>query len=92
MNCNIEKEKTEVWIRGRKFHKKTCVQFGEYNGEVTESSSNLLVVFSPAREDLKQDTEVPVLVANKFGSALYFGEKQLSFTYIVPQQTSPVTT
>lgn len=76
-------QETEVWIKGKGFNDKIVVLFGNKVGKVVELSENLVSVLVPPCFDLISDTEVEVVVSNKYSQESVEAEKKPTFTYFV---------
>lgn len=71
----------EVWIKGSGFGERISVMFGDQPAEVIENNEHLLVVKAPALPSIMEDTQVSVVIANKFMQTLLSAENSLLYTY-----------
>lgn len=63
------------------------VFFDNIEAEIKEIDENMIVCFSPIRNDLKTDTTVKVTVANILNYSLSFSPTELQFVYVVNLST-----
>jgi len=76
-------EHTEVWIKGKNFSEQVVVTFGNKLGKIIETSSNLIIVAAPQRDDLSETTKVDVEISNNYDHELLICPTSLVFTYKV---------
>jgi len=73
----------EVWIKGRDFNEKgVSVRVDGVDATVIEVQPNLIVILTPARQDIHSDRRVTVNVCNMFKHKKVHSEQELDYIYV----------